>query len=210
MVNILLVDDHRVLLDGLNIMLSTYDFIDIVGLVQNGEDAINFCEEHEVDLVVMDLVMPGQWDGGQAASIIKSKNPKIKILALSMLGDKSSVDYMISSGADGFMIKNSSGDELSEAIKKIMQGAFYIYPSIFNNLKSYLSTLPLPHSLLNITAMEKTVLQFIAQGKTTQEIAGIIYRSEETVKSHRKKLLNKLKCKNSAELIMVAYKQKLL
>jgi len=201
---IYIVDDHQVLIDGLRVILDFYKDIIIFGQCNSGEKAIQEVSELEVDLIIMDLMMPGKYDGGETTKLIKKINPDIKVLALSMMSDQESIEYMLSCGADGFIIKNVSADELAKAIKLIMKGGLYIHRQLKNQLKS-MQTKIIKKERSLLSDIEKQILLHISNGLTTSEIASTIFRSTETIKSHRKNLLIKLKCKNSAEMVKVAF-----
>lgn len=206
---IMLVDDHQVIIDGLKVLLPSVINCEIIASALSGEEAVEKIKHLNVDVVIMDLVMPGKYNGIEATREIKSFNSKVKILCLSMMNDPSSLDRMLRAGADGYQIKNATGEELKEAIKMITQNELYIHPTL---LKYFIEGVKngSVNKVLVINEIDLNILQSIAEGLTTQKIAEIVFRSDETVKSRRKQLLKRFSVNNSAELVAYALRNKLI
>ena len=130
-IRVLLADDHNIILDGLHVVLSNDDEIEVVGTAGNGEEVIKFLERKETDLVVLDINMP-KMDGITCSRLLKKQFPWIKILILTMYPQKSFIDEIVKIGIDGCLLKNNTGKELITAIKRVMNGKSY-----FDHLKSF-------------------------------------------------------------------------
>jgi len=205
----MLVDDHQVIIDGLSILLPTVIDCEIVASALTGRSAVEIIKEIEVDLIIIDLVMPGELDGIGATKKIKEINPNVKILCLSMMSDASSIKAMLDAGANGYTIKNAAGDELRQAIESIESGEIYIHPSLVKYFVEGIKSGSVSKSII-FDDIDIIILESIANGLTTQEIAEIVFRSEETIRSRRKKLLKKFSVTNSAELIAYAIRNRFI
>lgn len=209
MVNLLLVDDHKIIIDGLMALFDTIDGYQVVAVAASGEDAIAQAEKSQPDVIIMDIMMPGKLDGIAATGRIRELDPNVKIIALSILSDPTSISAMLKAGADGYLIKNASSDELVLAIEAVQEGEIYIHPDLTSMfLAGYKNGVILRNEI--ITDREFEILKHIAEGRSTKEIALLLYRSEETIKSHRKKMLKKFNCTNSAALVNYAFRHRLL
>lgn len=203
MVRIMLVDDHKVVLDGLNVLLPTIFPCEIVSAVTNGKEAIRLIDFINIDLVILDLKMPGEYNGIKVAKCIKNKNSAIKIIAFSMMDDISSINAMISAGVDGYLVKNVSGKEFKEAITLVLDDNIYIHKYLQEHFINGWRNGDVNKRQI-ITQREEEILHLVVQGHTTKEISQAVYRSEETIKSHRKNLLEKFGCRNTASLVRYA------
>lgn len=209
MVKVLLVDDHKIILDGLSALLETIDGYEVVATATSGVQAIEYATVDWPDVIIMDIVMPGEFDGVATTRLIKASNKNVKIIALSILSDPTSISAMLKAGADGYLIKNASSDELVWAIESVLEGDIFIHPDLTNEfITSYKNGEIDRKSVL--TDREYQILLHIAEGKSTKEIAQLLYRSEETIKSHRKKMLKKFNCANAAALVNYAFRHRLL
>lgn len=200
MIKLFLVDDHQVIIDSLTVMLTTVMDCEIIGSANSGLEAVEALRIKDCDLVIMDLSMPGELNGIEATERIKKMRPEIKILVLTMLAGIHTIAQAMQRGADGYTIKNTSAKDLKEAIYNVLDDQQYLHPEIKNHFIEALVNGNLPLNAI-ISPVEKRVIYSIIKGRTTKEIASEIYRSEETIKSHRKNLLKKFNCKNMPELI---------
>ena len=192
---IMLVDDHQVLLDGLKVLLSVYPNFEVVEEATNAEKALALGKSEDIDLILMDLVLNDGISGAEVTQELKAERPDLKVLACSMYGDAASIQYFIASGADGYIIKNADAEELTSAMQQVLEGRFYIHKDLLPTFKEHKKT------TMQITRSEREILRLIAAGLTTTEIAKKIFRSEETVRSHRKNMLAKFGCRNVAALV---------
>lgn len=210
MVKILIADDHQMFIDGLRSLLEGAQDITVVGEAANGQEVLDLCDEKEVDIVIMDINMPVM-DGIQATRELLKKNPAIKILALSMYNDREYIADILKAGAQGYILKNTGKETLLKAIRTIESGESYLGEEVSKTLlNSFIRNPRQPQPIERLSGREMEVLECIASGHTTQEIAGQLFISKNTVETHRKNLLYKLKARNTAELVNNAYKQKLI
>jgi len=206
---ILLVDDHKILRDGICSLVKGYDDMEVVGEAADGRTAIRLVQELSPDVVIMDISMP-DLNGIDATRRIIADYPKVKIIALSMHYDKQFVSEIFKAGASGYLIKDSAFDELEHAIRIVMQGKTYINPQIASLVVESLvnqtaSTSRKAFSLL--TEREREVLQLISEGKSTKQIASDLHVSAKTVESHRRQVMGKLNIRNVAELTKYAIRE---
>ena len=205
-INILLVDDHNLVNEGISRIISSNKNYFVAAQLTNGQEAIDFVRTNEVNIVIMDVNMPGI-DGITATLEIKKINPEVKVIGLSMLGDFGTIHKMLESGADGYLLKNTSGEELFNAISSVLSGKTYL------NAELQQIVLKGMHEKKNIpylTKKEKEVLKLIAKGLTNKEIAVNLRNSEETIKSHRKNIMSKFDIRNTAELVRFAIEHQLI
>jgi DNA-binding NarL/FixJ family response regulator len=208
-IKILIADDHQLTREGIRSMLEREPDMRVLGEAGDGRAAARLARKLSPDLILMDVCMP-EMNGIVATSIIHSEFPKIKVLALSMLDDRRFVYHMLRAGASGYIVKNSSFNELTRAIRRVMQNMTYLSPGIMDIVvKDYLmppgySTSP---DSLNLTLREKEVLQLVAEGHSTPQIANSLHLSVKTVESHRQKLMGKLNTKGIAQLTKYAIRE---
>lgn len=207
-IRVLLVDDHEILREGLQAMLSLCEDFDVVGSVGDGGQAIDFLRWHDADVVVMDMAMPGM-GGLEATRRIINRNPQTKILVLSQHDDERYVIPVIQAGACGYLLKRSASGELINAIRTVSQGGSFLPPAIAEKiLRAFRST---PHEQLDeaaegdmLTEREREVLAMVAEGRTSDEIAGLLHISKKTVMCHRANIYKKLGTHKRIELIKYA------
>ncbi len=199
----LLADDHAIVVEGLQEILSHDEDIEIVGKASNGEEVMTFVRLNDVDVVVLDINMPIM-DGITCARQLKKDHDHVKVLILTMYPQRSFVDEIISLGIDGCLLKNNTGKELSEAIHRVASGRQY-YDRIrtFNSEKEEVVQ-------YKLSSRELQVVKEVAKGLTSIEIADQLFISEHTVNTHRKNIMNKLGLKNSSELVHFATDNQLI
>lgn len=211
MIRIGIAEDHQILIDGLRSLLEEEEHFTVPLTAVNGKLFLEGLVEHTVDVVLMDINMP-ELSGIEATKLIKARFPDIKVLFLSMHNDLRVLKELLKVGADGYLIKDIDFEEIKLAIETVYNGDSYFSKSVADNiLKTQLKkkrptgreigTAGLP---ITITPRESEVLQYICMEYTSSEIAGELYISFNTVETHRKKLLNKLNCKNSVGLVKYA------
>lgn len=210
MIRILIADDHQMFIDGLRSLLEGSEDITVVGEASNGQQVVNLCDSQAVDIVIMDINMP-EMDGVQATRELSKKHPGIKILGLSMYNDKEYISDILKAGALGYILKNTGKETLINAIQSIHKGGNYLGEEVSKTLLSSFIKKPGAGQVVEkLSDREKEVLEYIATGLTTHEIADQLFISKNTVETHRKNLLYKLKARNTAELVNNAYKQRLI
>ncbi|ACN15897.1 two-component response regulator protein [Desulforapulum autotrophicum HRM2] len=211
-ITILLVDDHDILRQSLKKALEEKPNVKVLQGACNGLDAVRLTEKHCPNIVIMDINMP-DLNGIEAAKQIISKNPDIKIIALSMLCDEFNVKSMIQAGAKGFLLKTSSLEDLHTAILMVASGKSYLCPEALNIMMEDIQTpgdTKLLCPLQRLTLRERGVIQLIAEGYTSQEISEKLNISKRTVDVHRTNTMNKLKIHTIAGLTRFAVKEGLI
>lgn len=208
-IQILLADDHKITRDGLKALLENQKNMAVIGEAENGRKAVRLALELKPDVIVMDINMP-ELNGIEATRQIKSELPEAKIIALSMYSDKRYVVGMLKAGVSGYLLKNCAFDELVSAISAVVNNQNYMSPKIADTvMKDYANILESsdtsPASLL--TAREREVLQLIAEGLKTKDIATRIHVSIKTVETHRQQIMRKLNAKSVAELTKIALRE---
>ena len=207
MIRIFIVDDHPVVIEGIHSLLQNEKDFEWVGQAMNAQSCLGFFVNNTADVVLMDISMPGM-DGVELCAIIKEKYPRIFILGLSTFNQGLYIKKMMENGASGYILKNSSKEELIKAIHTVSDGGIFFSGEAGQALQEYqkssMSALPV------LTPREKEILELIAEGYTNPQIAEKIFLSSFTVDSHRKNLLAKLNVKNTASLIRLAVERKLI
>jgi NarL family two-component system response regulator LiaR len=206
-VRVLLVDDHTVVRSGLSAFLLAYDDLELVGEAENGTDAVQQCEQHAPDVVLMDLVMPGM-NGVEATQTIRERWPHIQVIALTSFPEEDLVQGALRAGAISYLLKNVSADDLAAAIRAARAGRSTLSPEATRALIDAAHRPPAPGDTL--TAREREVLKLMAEGLHNQEIAERLVVSRSTVKSHVSNILAKLEVGSRAEAIALALRQKLV
>ena len=210
-VTVLLADDHRVFLDGLRLLLETKSDIKVVGEALNGREAMQKAQELKPDLVIMDIAMP-ELNGIEAARQICNLFPSMRVIILTMHGTVEHAMHAIKAGARGYVVKGSTGVELMDAVRAVMAGRRYMSPQISDMLFDYVEhpdDRAMEDPLARLSAREREILPLVAEGRSSAEIANILYLSPKTVDSYRSLLMKKLGIKNLPDLIKFAIKKRL-
>ncbi len=210
MIRVLIADDHQMFVDGLKSLLVEEKEMCVVGEARNGYEVLEICEHEQVDIVIMDINMP-LMDGIQTSKKLSKTHPQVKILGLSMYNDKDYITDILKAGARGYVLKNTGKDSLMNAIATLQSGSTYLSEEVSKTLlSSFMKSQTGDQLIEKLSDREREVLDCIASGLTTHEIADKLFISKNTVETHRKNLLYKLKAKNTAELVNNAYKQRLI
>jgi DNA-binding NarL/FixJ family response regulator len=207
MIRVFIVDDHPVVIEGIHSLLQNEKGIEWAGNAMNAESCLGFFVTNTANVVLMDISMPGM-DGIELCAIMKDKYPGIMILGLSTFNQGLYIKKMVENGASGYILKNSSKEELIKAIRAVHEGYIYFSGEVGMALQEYQKSAA--RELPVLTAREKEILELIAEGYTNPQIAEKIFLSQFTVDSHRKNLLAKLAVKNTACLIKLAVERKLI
>ena len=208
---ILLVDDHRILREGLRSLLAQLPGIEVVGEACDGQRAVELALELKPDLVIMDVVMSGL-DGVEATRRIRGDCPTVRIIALSMHSDRRFVSEMIRAGALGYLVKDSAFEELHQAVRSVMDNRPYLSAAITGTLvedfvRQAGAERPPLSPLQMLTAREQEVLRLLAAGKRVKEIAQFLHVSVKTVESHRQNIMDKLEIHSTVELTRYALRE---
>ena len=201
---ILLVDDHKILRDGLRNMIEKFPNFKVVGEATNGREALDFAQKLNPDVIIMDVAMEGL-NGVDATQQIVQQTPETKIIGLSMHSNKRFILGMFKAGAYGYLLKDSDSSELIDAIKTVSHGKKYISQRISGAIVDELIS-PTRKEENELSQREKEILQLIAEGKSSKEIAEILFLSSKTVDSHRKNIMDKLELFTIPDLTKYAIK----
>lgn len=208
-IRVLLVDDHTIMREGLKALLARATDIQVVSLAADGVEAVRKAAEFTPDVIVMDLTMPNM-GGIEATRRITAANPEIRILALSMVMDRSCVVESLKAGAKGYLVKDCAGEELIGAIRTLASGGSYLCSKVTELVISdYAQHAAIAPSSAHATlsAREREVLQLIADGKNTKEIAFLLGISAKTVEVQRSSIMRKLDLHSIAELTKYALRE---
>jgi two-component system response regulator NreC len=208
-IKVMIADDHQIVREGLRAMLEKEHDIKVVGEAVDGRMTERMARELAPDVIIMDVAMP-DLNGIEATRQIVSELPGVKIIALSMHDDRRFVLNMFKAGAAGYMIKDCAFKDLAKAIRVVMAHKTYLSHEIADIVvKDYLaSTSPAESSVFQLLSpREREVLQLIAEGKTSNQIADNLHISVKTVESHRQQIMVKLKIKSVAELTKYAIRE---
>ncbi|KYG82110.1 LuxR family two component transcriptional regulator [Roseivirga ehrenbergii] len=210
-IKILVADDHQVIIDGLEAIISTTEHLEFIGGASNGKEVISKVKSQPVDLILMDINMP-EMDGLECTAYLSKNYPNIRVIALSMHDNPRLAKRMIKNGAFGFLLKNSSKANILTAISEVMQGRNFFDPMLMSTFfdadnKKTSSSFSKKDLL---TKREIQIIQLICQEKTTIEIADELSISTHTVESHRGNIMLKLELKNSVGLVKWAIQNEVI
>lgn len=210
MYDILLVDDHKIMRDGLKAILRQSGDFRVVGEAGSGADAVELAASLQPHLILMDINLPGL-NGIEATTEILRHNPSARIVILSMYDDEASVIQAIRSGARAFLLKKASDTDLLDALRTVARGGSYLSPQVSDRLLTRIQRGNIDDaagpaaSIINaLTPREQQVMRLIADGKTSKEVAVMLNLGVQTVRSYRKTLMKKLGVNNVAGLTQLA------
>lgn len=210
---VLIVDDHTLLRAGLRALLAEDPSIEIVGEASDGRDAVRAVGQLAPDLVLMDLTMPGM-NGIEAATEIKRRYPDVRILVMTLHKTEDFIHASLKAGADGYILKDATHEELRVAIRSVLQGKTYLSMDVSGKVVSgYLGRgkATAGSSVFDtLTHREREILKLVAEGKSNKAIAEFLSLSVKTVEKHRSNLMSKLDVHNSAGLTAFAIEKGLL
>jgi two-component system, NarL family, nitrate/nitrite response regulator NarL len=205
MIKVIIADDHQMFIDGIKALLRNEKDIKLVGEALSGDEVMALLAKEATDLVLLDVNMPVM-DGIEATMKIRVAYPDVKILMLTMYNKHEFISGLINAGASGYILKNTGRKELIEAIKTVHAGKTYYSEEVTDTILQHFSKTPAEQKIeaVQLTEREKEVLKLIALEYTTPEIADKLFISTNTVETHRKNLMSKLKAKNIAGLVKFA------
>ena len=204
-IKIAIVDDHRILRDGLKSLINEMNDAEVLFEASNGKEFVSLLDSFSPDLAIIDINMPIM-SGEEALRLAKAKQPSLKTIVLSMYNDEQYFNTMKSVGADGYIIKESDYEELTQAIHTVIKGGKYFSQQLLLNLIDNKNA----HASISLTPREKEILVCLSKGFSTHEIAEKLFLSERTVEKHRSELLLKTESTNSISLIMFAIRTGLI
>ncbi|TLY30959.1 MAG: response regulator transcription factor [Ignavibacteria bacterium] len=208
-VRILLADDHKLVREGLRSILENELGMTIVGQAENGRTTVEQTRLLKPDIVIMDISMP-DLNGIEATRQIVSEVEDVRVIALSMHSDKRYVSEMLAAGASGYLLKHSALDELERAIRTVLDNKIYVSPDIAGVVvQDYLQHLASSDAVqpAGLTAREREILQLIAEGRSTKDIAATLHVSVPTIDTHKQHIMEKLKLYSVAELTKYAIRK---
>jgi len=205
---IILADDHKIVRDGLRALLANQPGMEVVAEADNGRSTVRLARELSPDLVIMDIGMP-DLNGIDATRQITAELPKVKVIALSMHSDRRFVVQMFRAGASGYLLKDCAFEELTRAVAAVQKGQIYLSPAVAGPvMEDYIHQLSSGGSGFSVLSpREREVLQLIAEGKSTKEVAALLCVSVKTIETHRQQIMSKLNIQSIAELIKYAIRE---
>ncbi|HOJ18863.1 MAG TPA: response regulator transcription factor [Ignavibacteriaceae bacterium] len=209
-IRVLIADDHTILREGLKLILESRGDIKVVAEATDGLDAVKKAKEFNPDVIVMDVSMPNM-NGIEATGRILEENKKVKIVILSMKASSEDIYRALHAGATGYLLKESAGSEIADAVHAAVNNRRYLSRKVDDILiDSYIferKNLTSRSPLESLSSREREILQLVAEGKTSNEIASMLYLSVKTVETYRSRLMQKLVLKDSSALIKFAIEQ---
>lgn len=210
-IKVSIVDDHKIVTDGLQVILNNSDDLEVINVANSGETALaQLKQEERPDVLVLDYSLNGntgtnQMNGLETAEKVLSEFPDVRILMLTMHHSADIIIPCVSAGVQGYMLKSEKEGDIGEAIRHLYRHGHYFSPEVARDLAIH--TRKLEFEELVVSEREQEVLSLLFQGFTTREIAEKLHLSHHTIESHRKNLINKFKAKNSIHLIYLALKK---
>lgn len=208
-IKVLIVDDHKLVRDGLIALISDQFDIELVGEACNGREALDLVQKLSPDVVVMDIAMP-DLNGIDATRSIIAENTDVKVIALSMHSDKQYVVGMLKAGALGYVLKDCAFEELTKAIRVVALNRIYLCSAVNDVvIQDYMQNISSQESspISTLTNREREITQLLAEGKTSREIASILHVSVKTIETHRQNIMEKLNIHSVAELTKYAIRE---
>lgn len=205
-IRILLADDHKIVREGLRALLEGQPDVKVVAEAEDGRTAVQLAQKLSPDVAIMDVTMPGL-NGIEATRRIVAEVPGVRVIALSMHSDRRFVAEMFKAGASGYLLKDCAFEELARAINTVVANQLYLSPEIADVVvEDYVRHLTEtdPWALSDLTSREREVLQLLAEGKSTRQIASDLHLSVNTVATHRQHIMEKLDIDNIAGLTKYA------
>lgn len=208
MISVLVVDDQRVVRDGLTMLVGLIDGVEVLGAASDGAEAVALARETRPDVVLMDLRMPGT-DGVSATTQLKELLPQTRVLVLTTYADEASIMPALRAGAAGYLTKDASAEEIESAIRAVHAGQMHLDPAVQQQLVAAMVAQPaLPTGPTEVlTAREAEVLTLIATGLSNAEIGAKLVLSNATVKTHINRIFAKIGARDRAQAIRYAYEK---
>lgn len=206
-IKILIVDDEKLIREGLKLMLSTFDDIEVVDTAENGYKALEICKSRDIDVVLMDIRLK-ECDGVMGTRLIKEQFTKIKVIILTTFNDKEYIEDALAYGAFGYMLKDSSHHVIYEGIKAAYMGNMVVHPDVANKILSKNNSEHKFKELekYNFSEKELQIIKYIAEGLSNKEISDKIYLSEGTIKNNITNILSKLNLRDRTQIAIFAFK----
>ena len=204
-IRILIVDDHAVVRKGLAMVLRLEPDLEVVGEAANGRSGLEAAKSLNPDTVLVDLVMP-EMDGQEMALALRKSNPQIKIMMLTGTEVDDRVFDLVAAGIEGYVLKQIEPGELVRAIRAVVRGEAYLHPNVMKKVLGRMSSQSQPAETISLTPRELEVLEWMATANAYKQIALQLSVTEETIRSHAKNILEKMKQPNRAQAVLAALK----
>ena len=208
-IKVFIADDHQIVRQGLRTLLEREPDLEVVAEAENGRSTVRLARESHPEVIIMDVAMPDM-NGIEATRQIISEMPKVKVIALSMYADRRFVANMLKAGASGYLLKDCASEELVRAIRVVLTHKTFLSPGVADIVvKDYVQA-PLGSEVSAFSVLsnrEREVLQLMAEGKSTNQIAECLHVSVKTVETHRQQMMQKLKMHSVAELTKYAIRE---
>ncbi len=205
-VQIVVADDHTILVDGVVQILSKNPNYHVVATANNGKEVIAILKRHAVDIIIMDISMP-EMDGIEATQIVTDHFNPTKVLIMSMHNNQGYIQNAIKAGASGYILKNTTPEEMQEAITRVMEGGSYFSLDVSASMAKSMLGVAKEKKIIKISSKEKQLLKLLSEGYTSDEIADRMETSQYTINAYRRNLVIKFEVKNVTQLIAVAIKE---
>jgi DNA-binding NarL/FixJ family response regulator len=211
LIRVLLADNHTLVRAGLRALLQNIEGIQVVAEAGDGREALHLIAVHQPDLVLMDIAMP-EMNGLEATAHVVKEFPQVRVIILSMHANEEYVLQALRTGAMGYVLKDAGICELELAVRAIVRGETYLSPAVSKHVVAdYVRRVSSePSSLEQLTSRQREILQLIAEGRTTKEIADLLYVSVKTVETHRLQLMKRLNIHDVAGLVRYAIRMGLV
>ena len=207
MIKVVIADDIQILRQGLKAILEQDDEIEVAGLAADGREAWQLCRKLKPDVVLMDMRMP-QYDGSYGITRIKADFPDIRVLVLTTIDDRETVDAAVQGGADGYILKEMEDDKVIQSVKAVCAGIRVFGGSVFEGMRRQMAPAGAGPGL-DLTPRERDIMRLVAQGMDNREIAAGLFLAEGTVRNNISRLLEKLKLKDRTQLAVFTVKNNL-
>lgn len=213
-IKIIIADDEKLIREGLKIIISSFDDIEVLELCENGREAFEYCRDNRVDVVLMDIRMP-ECDGVLGTKLIKESCPNTKVLILTTFQDSEYIQQSISNGASGYLLKNSSYSSLHEGIRAVYNGNAVMHPEVLPRLvvkdeeKEGQSRERIKHET-GLTDRELNIIEEIANGLSNKEIGDKLFLTEGTIKNIITTILSKLELRDRTQIAIYAFKNNIV
>jgi DNA-binding NarL/FixJ family response regulator len=211
-IKVLLADDHKIFLDGLQALLEAQSEVEVLATAENGQVLLDKMKQHPAEVVLLDYNMPGM-DGLECTRLLRERHPEAKVLVLSMHNTPGHIQKILKAGAHGYLLKNTGKEELLKAIATVKEGGVYYSAEVTETIMQGLQRKEAQatnYQIGSLTEREKEVLILIAEERTSLEIAEELHISKHTVETHRKNLISKLQVRNVSGLVKYAVQQGLV
>jgi two-component system response regulator NreC len=205
-ITVLLADDHTLFRQGIRVLIEQEDDMALIAEADNGRKAVRIARKVKPKIAILDITMK-DLNGIEAARQICSENPAVRVIALSMHSDRRLVRGMLEAGASGYLLKDCTSEELIRCIRSVNSGNTYLSQAIVNLIAEDFASTPNAQPWSSLSPRQIEVLQLIAEGKNTKEIADCLYVSTKTIETYRRQLMNKLNVNSIVDLVKFAVRE---